>query len=436
MMTGIRKLAPARAVMAQAVLLPVLLAVLLAASPAAPLAAGEAGTGGVWLKTDLSQRFELRRNADLVPGGAGTTARSDTRLGLTLSSETRSDRLALTLNSSLRHVTAPDAGDDLAFGLRDLGAALEYGHDVGHARFNAGASVRIDDISDLAPLTRLSVDDNGDGVIEIDDALATGRRRTIGAEASLRFGIDGPAEIGLSVGSIATDHFDTGTTSSHTDSRSHRLRGSLALQLAPDLRLSSALAFRRFEQDGGPRRDTWSLDNRLVRGLARGDLSASLSLTRVEEGTRTSLGLGWSQPLPDGRIAVTLGATRAAGGQSALTGRLSWRRTLPSGGISASVAQGFAANADDAETRFTHARIDWSHDLTALTRLDLGLAHLRNVTGGTSTTRAEFSAGIRHMLNEDWTLDAGYRRIGRNGAGRAQSDSLYLSVGRSFATRF
>ncbi len=425
--------------------IPVLAAVLLPL--ALPVAAQDGGHGGLWLRTDLSQRFELRRNADLDPGGEALTTTASTQLGMALSSETRTDRLALTFGASLRHAEGPDDDDDIAFGLKAPRAALRYSHNAGHASFQTGASLSVRDISYLETLTdlvldeegNLLLDDDGDLVIEIDERTGTGRRRQIGADAALRLGIGGPVEAGLSFAATATDYFDTGSGNRYTDSRSYRLNGTLGLQLAPGLRLNTGLGYRLFEEDGSDPRETWTLNNRLVRSLPRGQLSGSLNLAKLEEGTRTALSVGWNQPLPDGGLSFNLGATRAASGNTNLTGRFAWNRKLKDGTLSASLAQGVGENSDDEETRFTTAQANWSRSLTPLTGVTFGLVYARNIAAeGDRATRAEFSAGIRHKLSEDWSLNAGYRRIGARDDGEdwAQSDSLYLSVGRSFATRF
>ncbi|KAA8606401.1 hypothetical protein AL036_14690 [Salipiger aestuarii] len=411
---------------------------------ALPLAAQEAG--GVLMQFTLSQRLQTLTNPDLVPGEEDESSfSSNTNLGFSLSSVTRTDKLTLTLGGSLRHVDAPNADDDVAFGFQSPSAGLSYARIVGTNRLSAGINLAVSDISYLRSVTVADTDstdpDGGipdDTVIDIDDEYSTGTRRELGANAEIGFGVGGPVELGLSLNARSIRYSDAGP--SYDDSDGYGLRGSWALALPPGVMLSGGLGYSQFKEDGSSTRDTWSLSNTLALQQARGTLSGTLGLSRIEEGTRSTIDVGWSQALPDGALGVNLGVTRAASGDAGLTGGLSWSQDLPNGRVKAALRHGFGANSDDQETRFTNASASLSHQLTPLTAMTLGVSYVRNeVSDSDSTTRqGALNAGVSHDLGQDWGLGAGYRHTVRreDGPDWAASDSLYLSLGRTFSVRY
>ncbi|MDO6587007.1 hypothetical protein Q4543_15950 [Salipiger sp. 1_MG-2023] len=406
-----------------------------------PLAAQDAG--GVLMQFTLSQRLQSLTNPDLNPGEEDQSAfSSNTNLGFSLSSATRTDELTLTLGGSLRHVEAPDAEDDVSFGLKSPSASLSYARSVGTNSLSAGISLAESDISYLQSVSETddidNTDDTDSPVIDIYDDYSFGTRTRLGAHAGLSFGVGGPTELGVSVNARSIRYSDAG--SSYDDSDSYGLRGSWSLALTPAVTLSGGLGYSQFKEDGSAARDTWSLSSALASQQAHGTLSGTFGVTRIEEGTRSSVGLGWSQALPQGALEVTLGLTRPTSGNIGLTGGLSWSRDLPNSRIETSLRHGFAANSDDEETRFTNASASLSRQLTPLTDLTLGIGYVRNVVedSDSTTSQGSFDAGISHALDQDWTLGAGYRHTHRREDDEdwAQSDSLYLSIGRAFSVRY
>lgn len=406
--------------------------------------------GGVWLRLGLSQRAETLSNADLLPSGdgEGRTLRTDTGIEASISSITRTDRLVLSFGASLSYVEAPREQDDIRFDIQSPSASLSYVHAVGDRRLSARISV---DESDLTYLrsqtviflpsdeTGIEEDTGSSPVIDIENVYDTGTRRQSRANLGARFGIGSPVELGVSASARRLRYIDAGP--SYEDSDTNNLRTTLSLRIAPALTFDGSLGVSRFNEEGSEARDTWSVSTALSRQGERGRLSASLNLAKVEEGTRSTVGIGWQLPLPNGRLAANLGFTRAASGSSGPTGGLSWaQEIMPDINARAGLNHGFAANNDDRETRFTNASAAVSAPLGRLTALNLGLDWVQNdVSGGGDETRqGSLSLGISHELGQDWSLSTGYRRIHRreNDLDWAQSDNLYISVGRNFAVRF
>lgn len=406
---------------------------------ATPLVAQD---GGVWLRLNLDQRFEAIDNADLDETSSGTTWRSDTRLGFNLSSETRTEYFGLSLGGSLRRVEAPNDIDNVSFGFRAPSATLSYRRTAATARLDASLNASTQDISYLQSLEDiLTGDDDAPLSVALDEETGTGTRRQIGANATLSFGIGGPAEGSITLGARTVDYFDIGTAD-YQDSDSANLRTNLRLTLAPDLALTGALGWRIFEEDGEKARETWTFNTGLVKARTDGTLRADLNLTRIEEGTRIGLSGGWTRTLPEGELAFNLGATRGASGEIGATGSASYSQNLPNGRLNARLSRGFTADADDAESIVTTLSGGYSRALGPLTnlQLDMVFAQTEDSDSGDTVSRAQVGAGVSHDLGHDWSLGIGYRHAWRQdeavGIDNARSDTIYMTLGKAISVRY
>ncbi|WP_425102278.1 hypothetical protein [Tropicibacter sp. S64] len=415
-----------------------------------PLAAQDAAdSGGVWLRFAVSQRLEATRNADLTPGADGTTLTSNTGLAFSLSSETRTDFIGLTVGGTLRHVSSPDPDKDVEFALKAPRAELTYARIGAGSRFETGLSARVEDVSYLRSLFDF-LDEDGtlpDGIDTVEqlidsvDREENGTRRRLAAHAMLRFGIDGPVEGGLRLAATQVDHFQTDPTL-FFDNRSYALNGDVKLALTETLTMTGTLGYTLYEEDGSPARETIALGVGLTQQRPRGKLTLGLSARQVEEGTGFTLNTGWSGDLPLGSFGITLGASRSAEGSDSLTGTLSYTRPLPRGSLSARLQRGLTSGTTDSEALFTQASLGYSHDIGPLTGVQVNLSWLDSETlaTGETKTRGEFGLAVTHKLPQDWSLNAGYRRVMLRettaGSGWAESDSVYVSIAKVFAHRF
>lgn len=416
-----------------------------------PLAAQEvADSGGVWLRLSLSQRFEATENADLNLKSDGQTTRASTALSLALSSETRTDFIGLTLGGSLRYVEAPDSDDDVMFEFMAPRVELAYARSGRQSFLQTSLSAVTEEVSFLRSLTDFLNEDGTlpdefetiDDLIDNADRDATGSRRTLGANAAMRFGIDGPIEGGFRLSASHTDHFDTDPTR-FFDSETYSATGDLRLALTEQLTMTSSLGYTEFHQDGSPSRETWSLGLGLSQARPRGTLSFNLGARQVEEGTSYTLNTGWSTTLPGGdTLRFAIGGSRSADGTDALTGTLSYNRPLPRGSVSAQLRRGLSSGTEESEELFTLASLGLSHEFSPLTRGQIGLSWIdsENLALDERTRRGTLDLSISHQFVQDWQVSAGYRRTMLRettmGSGWAESDSVYLNINRTFSHRF
>lgn len=418
--------------------------------------------GGTWLRLTANQRLSAVRNADLLPGGSDSSWRADTALGLTLSSRTRTETLVFGLNGSLRHVEATNPQDDVSFGLKSPSVSLRYSRSAATSRFQAGVRASTEEISYLRSrlvLEPIFLDTAGDpdtpdtpeteapiAPVDPDAVLVSvlqdpdsGRRQVVAADTALTLGIGGPAQLSFSASTQDTRYIDTSGTG-YRDSRAHSASAGMALHLSPVLRLNGRLGYRLFEQDGDSPRDTLSLSLGLNRPMPDGSMGASLSLTQIEEGTRSRIGVNWSQRTDNKRLSLDLGLSRSAAGEYGLSGGAAWAVTLPRTTLGASLNTGFGADDDDRETRFASLSTQLSHALGPMTDLSLNLSAAQSQATGGGGESLQWSAGasVSHRLNRDWAVNLGitHTSLRENSAAWAQSQSVFVSVGRSLSIRF
>ncbi|MFW2541566.1 hypothetical protein ACN2XU_02910 [Primorskyibacter sp. 2E107] len=429
---------------------PLLAAGLALLGTALPLAAQERGeAGGVWLRFGITQRIEATQNADLSLKSDGPTFGAETGLAFSLSSETRSDYLGLTIGTALRHVSAPDPDDDVSFGIKAPRVELSYRRNGAGSQFQSRLSAQVEDIAYLRGIAEFLNEDGTlpegietvEDLINLDDRRATGQRRTLAANSALRVGEGGPVEAGLRLTARHVDYFDTDPTL-YFDSQRYALRGDVKLRLADNLTMTSQLGYAEYHEEGSALRETWDLGFGLSHERPRGSLSFSVSASQVEEGTSYSLSSGWAPKLANGSLSFSLGASRSANGTDAVTGGVSYSRKLPRGTLSAQLRRGLTSGTEDTEELFTLTSASYRHAFSPLTGMQFSLSYLdtKDLAAGARTNRGELGLGIQHRLSKEWAVNLGYRRVMLRetavGSGWAESDSVYVSMGRTFSHRF
>lgn len=391
-----------------------------------PAALSAQDDGGLRLTFGLGLRVETVTNPGLAVPAAPDRTSATARLSFGLSDATRATAVEAAAAGTLQAGRNTDTGlidPDLRLSLRRATADQSL-------RFSAFLNE-----SDLDTLRGLVLDPETGELTE--DLSGDGTRRQAGGDLVYSFGEGGPWGGTLFAG--LTDTTFRGATT-ETDFRRTRLGGTLRFAIDPATDATFGLRWSRYDEDGAaPPRDTLRADLGLRRALPAGSISAGLFAEDTEDGTRTGLTFGRSWDLPDGGLALTLGATRDTDGELRLTGALNWSRELPQGRISAGLRHEVAAGDDDAETVLTSLNLGFSHTLSPTQRLDFGLTASQSeaTATGITTRNALLSAGYVQDLPRDWSLAAGWRHRlrDRDGEGRATSDTLFLELRRSWEWR-
>ena len=174
--------------------------------------------------------------------------------------------------------------------------------------------------------------------------------------------------------------------------------------------------------------------------MPNGEITADLDLVSDEDGAeRRNLLVGRSMELPDGALSYSLGVTDPEFADTALIGSLNWQRTLPSGQFSINFNRNVVSNNTDATQLATSLAVNYNHQIN--TTSSVGLSLFYGVTDATvdanGVEQTELSATYSHALTEDWNLNTGvnYQVRDEDTVGRADSPSVFLSIGRRFDFR-
>ena len=403
-------------------LLPLAAAAVLA-STAAPAQEGRSRL----LTFGIEQSISWADNPGLAIPSEGTRLRADTRL--TFGAVLEGPRDLLTFDSSLL-LRGEDSGSGFDFGLQNPAAELRYTRSGATSSFTASAFVRE---SDLAEGLALSEDD-GTPILVLEDGSA----RSTGARLAYNFGEGAPFGGTLRAGLTNTDYRDT-TDPDLVDNRTITAGVGLRFALNEVTEATLDIDHRLYDEVGAaPEESSTTVAASLVRALPRGSLRGTLSTTFDADGSRTGLSLGRSIDLPNGALSLDLGLTESEGGTD-VTGAVAYQQDLPRGGLSARLSRAVTTDAGNDETLVTALSLGLTQELTPRMGLNMGADWSRSedTASGTVTDNASLNAALNYALTQDWTLNAGanHRMRDEDGIGRASSNSVFLSVGRTFEFR-
>ncbi len=399
----------------------------------AVLTAGAALTqdgGGVLLTFGIDQRISWADNPDLDIPPTGDSVRFDTRLSFGFVSETPSDRLAFNLGTTVR---GEDDGSGLGFSLNSPSAELSYTRSGPSSSLTLSAFLREADLDD--GLTLIEGTDGDPPVLTFEDGSA----RTKGVRLAYNWGEGAPLGGALRAGLTDTDYLNT-TDPDLVDNRTVTVGAGLRFALNEVTDATLDLDHRRYDEDGpAAAEDRTTLSAGIVRALPRGSLRAKLSTTRDEDGTRTGLSFGRVVDLPRGSLSFDLGLTEATGGGVDTTGALSWRQDLANGALSAKLSRAVANDTDNAETLVTALSVGMTRELGPRLSLNLGASWTQSEkrATGLTTESTSLDASLSYALTEDWAMNFGasHKVKDEDVVGKADSSSVFLSVGRKFEWR-
>lgn len=440
----------------------------------APAIAIAEESGGLRMRFGLEQRLEYTNNLALELPPEGATAISSTRLSFGLSSETRTERLALDLGAALKLANGPDSPET---GLGDPRLDLSYAREAANARFSFGANYRKSEVDFLRPLEDFT-DDAGVIVLpeDIDDLTGTGDRTNYAVNTAIELGTAAPLGLALSAGLSGLSYTDV-SNPNLVDIRRARAAATVKLRFSETSQGRIGLDYARYEAEDAEEtlRETTALEAGLAHDLSaravldtmlgysiidteefgittraegligrigldyampNGSLTSEITAKTNQDGTRLGLSFGRSLDLPAGALAFTIGVTRPEGGETAVIGSLFWLHETPDGQITARVDRKVSTTNEDAEKLTTLVALGYDREITALSGLTVDFIYA--VTDGTGTDpavdRGSLTASYRHALTADWSMNFGLalRMREEAGAERAESQSVFVSLRRDF----
>ncbi len=386
--------------------------------------------GGVLLTFGLEQRLSWVDNPDLDTPSTGDRVRLDTRLSFGIVSETPKDRLAFNLGATLR---GEDEGSGFGFSLDSPSAELAYTRNGPSSSLTLSAFLRETDLGEGLTLVEGSVGEPP--VLLFEDGSA----RTKGVRLAYNWGEGAPLGGTLRAGLTDTDYSDT-TDPDLVDNRTITAGAGLRFALNEVTDATLDLDHRRFDEDGpAVAEESTTLSAGLVRALPRGSLRAKVSITDDDDGSRTSLSFGRTIDLPRGSLSVDLGVTEAAAGGADMTGALNWRQDLANGSLSARLSRAVTSDTDNDDTLVTAFSLGMIQELNPRLTLNLGASWTQSdkQTTGLATDTTSLDASFNYALTEDWAMNFGasHKVKDEDGVGKADSSTVFVSLGRTFEWR-
>lgn len=420
---------------------------------------------------DVSTTLDADSNRNLSRVAPDKSLRFGTQIGFAFDSRTRLDQLQISGSGLFRENFR---GLATGSGLQQPRLRFAYARDTGNAKLSVTASRSQSDV------------DGFDTALLPDGTLATGipRSGTVTDQVlglSLQTGVNDPVGFILSVSESRRDYsqttdpavFDTARQSlsfttrltvspqtrvdlvlataeteddnlTQTNRRDRSVSVRLDQALSPILTLQTAVGYSQNTRDalvlGLPvRQQSEGLFGQVGFSLQRpnGTASVSLDSARDVSGVRNTFSVGRNLDLAGGgELAADLGLTARSGGDADLVGSLRYLHPLPTGQITASLDRSVTLDAANADVTATRLALSYTYEITEISQLSFSADYSETSSaaiGGTDTTRTALRATYTRDLTPDWQLDTGvhYREL-RDNAGRASSNSVFVTVRRSF----
>lgn len=434
------------------------------------------------LRFDFSSTLRASDNYGLDEDSPGDSYFWDNRLGFGYRTTTGVSTFTLDGGATLRFADLPDRDYDPD--VDDIDLNLGYVRDGANARLTTEASYNRSEIAFFDPLSRLDDDlDELEGEDLIQDN--TGTRETWGADIMLETGLSDP--LGFSLGysnrtrnyidTVDPDYYDSETNTytaaarlilspvatttltltqedytnedvEETDRTARTASLGLTYLVSPVLTFDGSLGYSEIETEENigltDLRSTEKKDGLvgtlgLTRALPTGSIGVAFQQTVDEDGDRSTLRVTRAMELPNGSLQMSLGATKGEESDTGFVGDLAYVRDLPNGNFRATLSQDIGTDDDEAEETRTRATLGLSHDLTALSSMDLSVNYIDISSDGPEgdRSRGQFRAAYNHDLTSEWQLSGGYTytRATEDTEDDATENAIFLTLKRSFQTR-
>lgn len=393
-----------------------------------PVVAQQSDDGGLVFSFGVEQEFRNQTNPGLDTPPAASESQARTHLSFGILAQTPAERFSLDAKGVL------EAGQGHETGLSTPQVELAYRRESAAAALDMTGFLRERAVDTL---DFYSTDDAlGDPVVTT--VSGEGTRRQSGMTARFEAGRDAPLGATFSFGVTKTDYLDT-TDPALLDSLRHTGRLALRADLSPVTTLTAGLSASRLKEVDADSSHTEELSLGVSNARPNGRLDLETSFTRTDSGSRQSLTFGRAFDLPTGDLTVRIGASSRVSNGSDVIGGLDWSQRLPLGRISVTLDRRVAGDEQDEEALISRLGLSLYRDLTPRlsSNLSLGLQDSQKTAAGTSTQTADISASLHYGLSEDLLLNFGasHRSRDESGVGRANSNTVFLSLSKSFQYR-
>ncbi|WP_413873714.1 hypothetical protein [Albidovulum sp.] len=442
-----------------------------AAQPAVPAKAG------LQIDIGVSSTLKVDDNFQLQPTSPGTSTILDNGLTFGLSSVTGVQDLSLTGSGVLRYGDIP--GRSLS-GFEDPTVRLRYRLDGVNSQFTLTGRYRHVDREFLDPFQIEQEETNagafyaGGGTMTVRNAglsFVTGINdpvtftlglahdekdydaTALAANARL-FGNktdSANATVALKLSPVTSLRFNadfahyTAEDTPQTDRTTTDYSIGVVQDINPVLVLDAQIGFTEVETDtttGTQHRDGVSGAATLTQTLANGTAFVGVDSTVNQNGTRESFRFGRSLQLPLGTFSASLGGTHSPSGNTYAIATLAYDRQLRSSNIAVSLNRAVSTNNVNEDVLDTRLTVAYGYEINNNSRLDFSANWGRSESAGIGNAptieRTSLRAAYSYDLTQDWALTGGVllrHRSDSSAPGDAQSNSVFLTLGRTFSYR-
>jgi hypothetical protein len=221
--------------------------------------------------------------------------------------------------------------------------------------------------------------------------------------------------------------FDSRTVSASTGLRFH-------IDAARQLDLTLGYSAQTYDNAARTRTDTRQLGLSYSQTMRDGTVSAFLQTSNDNLGGRNELQIGRTLALsPDITLAAQGGVSIRPGTGVQPVGSLKFGMKGDTDTLLASLSRQVTLDSTNSQISYTSLSLGYTHKLSPVSHLDLNVT--ANQADGSSSTvdRQNLTAAYTYQVTPDWSLNTGYMYRHLNASsGRATSNSVFFSIGRSF----
>ena len=378
------------------------------------------------LKTGVNS--DTNRSLSLTGSDPATTL--DTNAGLTYATRTRDEAFTASVGGLLRFGdTGKGAGG--GSGLQEPQAKVDYGFDNGDTSLSLGAYYRKSQVSLLEPLTLASGGlSPGDLVATTGSVVSSGAH--LGIEARKRAAVGVLANLGFD-----RRHYLDNTNPAVFDSRTVSASTGLRFHLDAARQLDVTLGYSAQTYDNAARTQTDSRQLGLAysQTMRDGAISALLQIGHDNLCGRNVLQVGRTLALsPDITIAAQGGLSIRPGTGVQPVGSLKFAMKGQTDTLEAALTRQVTLDSTNTQISYTSLSLGYTHRLSPVSNLGLNVS-ASQASGGSASgvDRQNLTAAYTYQVTPDWSLNTGYTyRHLNSSSGRATSNAVFFSIGRSF----
>lgn len=420
---------------------------------------------GTVMELGVSTSLRAHDNIGLDAVSPGNTYRSVSRLSFGLTSETRSQRLALSFGGALQGEKSP--GNSATATFEDPSVGVSYSRQGANAQFTFGLDYTRTEVDGFAPIfdsdlgtTQLISDDGHRNAYRISTALAIGTNSPFGVTLSLNSnGID---YSGTSDPELFDSHSNTlslTTSLRFSEVTTGRVSGSFSLYrdedtprverdtralsfgvthaLSETMTLDASLGGRRIDSNTGGVSSSGEGSLSFTRELPNGAFNLSLDSLLTTAGRRDRVDVKRDFAFDTWSLGLSAGVVNAAGVAAAPVFDVTYARQFSRGELSASLSSGVSINEQAQVQRVISTELGYTHLIGEQSSVTFGIEYAdiedAGSTGVTARERGSLRASYRHALVQDWSVSVGAeRRFLREAGSTATDNAVFLTIDKTF----